>query len=77
MLLKEKKRAGMMLLSALKSHSLSILPVPAIGMDGILNICRTGSLKLELYRTTDGKLFLAGCVPKKLQRKQKKKPKLK
>lgn len=73
-LLKEKKRAGMLLLAALRSSLLSIQGIPAIGTDTTLRLCKTFASRLGSYRTTDGKLFLVGSVPKKLQRKQKKKP---
>ena len=73
-LVREKKRAGMALLDALKSNSLSILNAPAIGTDGILKLSKIFALKLASYRTTAGELFLAGSAPKKFQRKKKKKP---
>lgn len=74
LLLKEKKRAGMKLLAALKSCSLSIQGDPATGMDTTLKLCKIFSSKLGSYRTTDGQLFLVGSCPAKLQRKGKKKP---
>lgn len=71
---KEKKRAGMLLLAALRSCTMSIAGVPAIGTATTLKLCKIFSSRLGSYRTTDGKLFLVGSCPAKLQRKQKKKP---
>ena len=73
LVLKEKKRAGMLLLDALKSSLLSIHNAPAIGTDGTSRLCKIFCAKLASYRTMDGKLFLVGLFPKKLQRKGKKK----
>ena len=74
---KEKKRAGMLLLAALRSCTMSIAGIPAIGTDTILKLCKIFSSRLASYRTTDGKYFLAGSCPAKLQRKGKKGPKSK
>ncbi len=74
MLYKEKKRAGMALLNALKLSLLSIQCDPPIGMPTVSRSCRIFVSMLESYRGMDGKLFLVGSVPKRLSRYRNKKP---
>lgn len=74
---REKKRAGIFLMHALKSRSLYIQCGHAIMTDTALNICKIGSSKLESFRATDGKPYLAGSCPERLSRKKKSARKLK